>query len=146
MFFSFFLSLSLSLSLFLLSCYTFLYSMHYLSLLLCVHDRVLGKVQHTHCLQICTTSWLSFTSWHAMCLILGSAQQETKGNSGHFWVNNIPGAWVAFWFWEIYDCFWMPYYSPDPHPSYITVLHGLVCVSTLSPWHWPHIYLLSLQL
>ena len=105
MFFSLFSSLSLF---FQLCCFSFLYCMPFLSLPLCVHDWVLGQPQHTHCLQICTTSWLSFTSWHGRCLVLGSAQQETKGNSVHFWVNKLPGPWVAFWFWEIYDCFWMP--------------------------------------
>ena len=117
-----------------------------LCFLLCVHDWVLGKAQHTHCLQICTTSWLSFTGWRGMCQILESAQQKTKGNSGPFWVNNMPGAWVAFWFWEIYDCFWMPYYLPNPHPSSIRVLHGLVCVSTLGPRPWSYIYLVPLKL
>ena len=105
MFFSLFSSLSLF---FQLCCFSFLYCMPFLSLPLCVHDWILGQEQDTHCLQIHTTSWLSFTSWHGMCLVMGSAQQETKGNSVHFWVNNLPGPWEPFWFWGIYDCFWMP--------------------------------------
>ena len=103
-----FLSFFLSLSFFQLCCFTFLYCMPFLSLPLCVHDWVLGQAQDTHCLQICTTSWLSFTSWHGMCLVMESAQQETKGNSVHFWVNNLPDPWEPFWFWGIYHCFWMP--------------------------------------
>ena len=105
MFFSLFSSLSLF---FQLCCFSFLYCMPFLSLPLCVHDWILGQEQDTHCLQIHTTSWLSFTSWRGRCLVLGSAQQETKGNSVHFWVNNLPGPWEPFWFWGIYDCFWMP--------------------------------------
>ena len=38
----------------------------------------------------------------------------------------------------------IPYYPPNPHPSYIRVLHGLVCVFTLIPWPWPHIFLIPL--
>ena len=81
--------------------------MPFLSLPLYVHDWVLGKAEHTHCLQISTTSWLSFTSWHGMCLVMGSALQETKWNSVHFWVNNLPGPWEPFWFWEfiiVFEC------------------------------------------
>ena len=81
--------------------------MSFLSLPLCVHDWVLEQPQHTHCLQICTTSWLSFPSWCGMCPVLGSAQQETNGNSLHFWVTTyLTPEWL--WFWGIYDCFECP--------------------------------------
>ena len=47
--------------------FSFLYCTPFLSLPLYVHDWVLG--QHTHCVQIFTTSWLSFTRWHGMYLV-----------------------------------------------------------------------------